>query len=96
MISTNVFSEWTQIGVSENETVYIHFWDISKEGNKVKVWSLFDNKTDQKGGNYLFSVYREEIDFENHTKRILDFYSKDISGGEIVLQNQILKMNKNQ
>ena len=98
MISTNVFAEWTEVRESEVETDYTDFESIVKEGNKVKMWNLYDYKTIKSGGgvSYLSSLYLEEVDCENHTKRLLEayLYSGNMKSGQVVFSQTKMKMKE--
>jgi len=96
MVSTSVFAEWTEVGGNDVITAYADFGTIKRKGNKVKMWSLLDLKTIQKGSRgerYLSSVSRDEYDCEEETERRLDihWYSSNMGQGEIVWSSTIIK-----
>jgi hypothetical protein len=96
LVSTNVFAEWTEVSGNDVITSYADFGTIKRKGNKVKMWSLLDLKTIQKGSRgerYLSSVSRDEYDCEEETERPLDihWYSSNMGQGENVWSSTIIK-----
>ena len=89
--STNVLAEWTKVTESSTHggfTAYADIQSIRKNGNKVKIWTLFDFKTVQTVNNdrFLSSLARYEYDCFEETTRLLDFYwySGNMKTGDIV------------
>ena len=88
--STNVLAEWTKVTKDSkgSSTLYVDIQSIRKNGNKVKMWTLFDYKTVQTSANvrFLSSLNRGEYDCSEETRRSLDFYwySGNMKTGAIV------------
>ena len=87
MISTNVMSEWKQIGSIDDQTQYVDVESIRKKGHKVKVWVLLDLKEVQiiKNKNILSIMGHEEYDCKEKTTKVLDvfFYEGNMQNKEI-------------
>lgn len=88
MGSTNSFAEWTKVSDTEeyNTSVYIDFGTIKRKGNKVKMWSLYDNKTafGTQGKMYLSMLAHSEYDCEEDEEKTLDdpiFTSENMGRG---------------
>lgn len=71
-------AEWTEISESDNKggyTAYADLTSIRKAGNRVKMWTLFDYKTEQKvsGVIFLSKTIRRDYDCKGEHTRILAF-----------------------
>jgi hypothetical protein len=68
IVSTNVMAEWTYISTTPEGDIsyYYDFSTIQRTGNKVKVWSLLDNKKPSKTGIMSFKA-QEEYDCSAET-----------------------------
>jgi hypothetical protein len=88
LLSTNALSEWNQIGTNDISSGYIDFESIKKNGDKVQIWTLIDNKesVDFKGVRYLTEVAHYEFDCKEDRQRGLDFslYSGHMETGNAV------------
>ncbi len=88
LLSATCFAEWSQIGSNNKSSGYIDFETIKKNGDKVKIWTLIDNKTsvDFKGVRYLTEVTHYEFDCKEDRQRGLDFslYSGHMETGNAV------------
>ena len=97
LVSTSVFAEWIRYASNTDGdmTVYADFGTIKKKGNKVKMWSLYDEKTVKKWGNtnHLSTIQHYEYDCEEGTKRMLDiyWYSGNMRQGEVVFSLKNIK-----
>ena len=98
LVSTSVLGEWTAVGSNAaiGVTTYADFGTIKKKGHKVKMWSLLDYNTAQKGSGgvrYLSEMGRDEYDCKEETSRILDFYwySGNMREGKIVYSHPNIK-----
>ena len=97
LVSTNVFAEWTWVGISPDGkiTAYADLKTIRKNGNKVKMWSFFDYKTIKifSGDNtkYLSSRNLNEFDCKNQTLTTITFtwFSENMLNGRIVYNDEI-------
>ena len=97
LISANVFAEWTLIESATNEDgfdVYVNAESKRREGDKVKMWSMYDYKkvkVDVK--NYLASVSHVEYDCKGETLRLLDlfWYTGNMGQGAPVFSNTNIK-----
>lgn len=95
--SANVLAEWTTIGESYGANYYYDTQSIARNGNKVKMWSLFDYKAVQTDleFRYLSIVQRYEYDCDNKTKNLLDvsLYAQNMGVGEVVTQESNMQGN---
>lgn len=95
VVSTTVSAEWTEVGGSDNNTAYVDFETIKREGNNVKIWVLENFNTLQVADNdkYLSIVKHSEYDCEEKTSRWLDFYSysENMGAGEVVYSESNIK-----
>jgi hypothetical protein len=93
LISTNVLAEWTVLESASSEDgfdVYVNTESIRRDGNKVKMWNMYDYKkvkVDVK--NYLASVSHVEYDCNEETLRLLDlfWYTGNMGQGQPVFSN---------
>jgi hypothetical protein len=99
LVSTNVFAEWTKVGVTSDgtTTVYVDFKTIKKKGHKVKMWYLLDDKTAKistiDNARYFSSVAHDEFSCDEDTLRQLDifWYSGNMRRGDIIYSSQNIK-----
>ncbi|MBX3616692.1 surface-adhesin E family protein [Nitrosomonas sp.] len=91
LISTETLAQWTLIGESPDKggyTAYVDLASIRKAGNRVKMWILFDYKTEQRtlGANYFSEKIRREFDCEEEQMRKLafSFFSWNMEKGDLV------------
>lgn len=97
LFSTNVFAEWTLIESATSEDgfdVYVDIQSKRKEGDKVKMWNMYDYKkvkVDVK--SYLASVSHVEYDCKGETLRLLDlfWYTGNMGQGVPVFSNTNIK-----
>ena len=98
IVSTNVLADWVEIdkNVDDGQTTYFDSELIKKNGNKVKMWSLFDFKTVQSGvrnEKFLSALSLFEYDCSKVTSRLIYFswFSLNMLRGEIVVTQNNLK-----
>ncbi|PTN10970.1 surface-adhesin E family protein [Nitrosomonas aestuarii] len=93
LLSTPVLAEWTTIGEYKNDnedsyTVYADLTSIRKARDRVKMWILFDYKTEQKasGTNFLSKKIRRDYDCKEARIRRLAFslFSWNMEKGELL------------
>ncbi len=91
LISTNTLAEWTKIGENDDEdgyTVYAKLSSVRKADDRVKMWSLFDYKVEQKasGVNFLSKSIRRDYDCKGRHIRVLAFklFSWNMEQGRLV------------
>ena len=91
LISTGTMAEWTKIGEGDNKggyTTYADLASIRKAGNRVKMWTLFDYKVEQKasGVNFSSKKIRREYDCKGEHIRVLAFklFSWNMERGKLV------------
>ena len=87
--STNTMAEWATVGTFYGDNYYYDTQSIVRNGNKVKMWSLFDYKavqTDLEKG-YLSILQHNEYDCDNKTSNLLDvsLYAQNMGVGEVVI-----------
>jgi hypothetical protein len=94
LVSTNVFAvDWVKVVTAQNGDITSHVdsQSIRRDGNKVRVWVLFDYKSVQvladNKTRYLSLLAKEEYDCFEDTSRTLDehWYSEKMGTGNIVL-----------
>ena len=86
--STNVLAEWTKVNQIDDLTYYADIQSIRKNGNKVKMWILYDLKPVQQK-SFLSAIMYYEYDCFESTERMLDFYqySKNMIKGDMVFSS---------
>ena len=97
LVSTNALAEWTLLESASSEDgfdVYVDTQSIRKDGDKVKMWSMYDYKkvkVDVK--SYLASVSHVEYDCKGETLKLLDlfWYTGNMGQGEPVFSNTNIK-----
>jgi len=77
-ISTNTMADWTEMGESDDEGGYIAYADLTTirmAGNRVKMWTLIDYKTEQRasGVNFSSKTIRRDYDCKGRHLRVLAF-----------------------
>ena len=92
LVSTNVFAvDWVAAGGTDDFTVYIDPQSIRRDGNKVRLWTMYNHKSVQELSytkkRYLSEVYREEYNCFEDTTRTIDryWYSEKMGTGDIAL-----------
>jgi hypothetical protein len=97
LVSTNVLAEWTLLesaGSEDGFDVYVETKSIRRDGNKVKMWNMYDYKkvkVDVK--SYLASVSHVEYDCKEETLKLLDlfWYTGNMGQGVPVFSNTNIK-----
>lgn len=89
IVSTNAMAEWTLIGGSDSSDLYADFNSVQKNGNKVKMWILYDYKQpvkDTTGVESLSLVTLDEFDCVNVTSRALSIsrYTGNMQKGTMI------------
>ena len=89
MFSGTAMADWTKVAAgSKTLTAYADLSTLSKNGNKVKMWVLFDYKTAQtvNGGMYLSSKSQIEYHCEKNITQLLDFswHTGKMGGGDAI------------
>ena len=95
LVSTNVFAvDWVKVAVSvDNTDVYVDPESIRRDGNKVRLWVLYDFKSVQGSSatrsstRYSSKIHRKEYDCFEGASRDIDvyWYSEKMGKGDIVL-----------
>ena len=91
IISTSAMAEWGQVSKGVETDLYIDFSTIKPVGNKVRMWSLGDNKITKKllgGTEYRSYVSYEEYDCENEIVKAIsvNFYKENMQNGGVVFK----------
>lgn len=102
LLSTNVWAEWTSVGVAAGGefTSYVDFKSIRKNDNMVKMWYLFDYKNAQQGyhanDKFLSTIYRDEFDCEEETSSQLGISvnSGKMGRGKVIYTDSIKREPK--
>jgi hypothetical protein len=85
VVSSNAMAEWISIGEGERRVSYIDLNTISKSGNLVKVWVMFDLKEAKsaEGIKFLSSANQIEVDCKEELIHMLAMtaYSKNMAQG---------------
>jgi hypothetical protein len=97
LFSANVLAEWTLLesaGSEDGFDVYVETQSIRRDGNKVKMWNMYDYKkvkVDVK--SYLASVSHVEYDCKEETLKLLDlfWYTGNMGQGVPVFSNTNIK-----
>ena len=97
LVSTNVLAEWTLLESASSEDgfdVYVDTQSIRRDGNKVKMWNMYDYKkikVDVK--SYLASVSHVEYDCKEETLRLIDLFwsTGNMGQGKPVFSNTNIK-----
>ena len=88
-VSPSVMAEWTLIAVNSDYglNVYVDYATIRRNGDKVKMWRLYDYKTVQTGirREWLSDITQQEFDCQNESSKILatSWYSRNMGNGEV-------------
>jgi hypothetical protein len=98
VLSSSVMAEWgagwVRVGSSGGDiTPYVNPATILRDGDKVKVWYMYDFKTVQEsaGDRFMSSTFQGEFDCKEAQNRILAFswYSEKMGGGNIVYNETV-------
>lgn len=89
VVSSKAMSEWISVGSNANFTSYVDPATISKEGDKVKMWHLFDYSKphgDASEAKYLSMKVQDENDCKDMLSRTLaiSFHSENMGRGKVV------------
>ena len=88
LLSTPAWAEWTLVGDSDASDIYADLATIRKQGDMVKMWSLYDLKTARPfaGTPYLSSKDQDEYDCQRQRTRFLSYsvHSGNMGSGRII------------
>ncbi|SEQ94381.1 hypothetical protein SAMN05421690_100417 [Nitrosomonas sp. Nm51] len=91
LISLPAWADWTQIGENDSDDGYIVYADLisaQSAGGRVKMWVLYDYKTEQKasGTNFLSKKIRRDYNCREAGIRTLAFslFSWNMEKGELL------------
>jgi hypothetical protein len=95
LICGSAMAEWTWASGGQNGdlSVYVNFSSIRKNGNKVKMWALYDYKTIKNTGpkSYLSSTAQSEYDCSEETSgniAVVD-YESNMGNGLVVYSTNL-------
>lgn len=92
-VCTSAMAEWKEISTDDEVTVLVNPSSIRKNGNKVKLWSMFDYEKPQdlSGDAYLSAKYQDEFDCKEEQSRSLyiSIHSKNMGAGRVVFTNAV-------
>ena len=92
LTSTSAMAEWELIHSGKEFDSYFDASTIKKDGNKAKMWVLWNYKTPQKdmGQPYLSILDKSIYDCKNETNKTLVrvYYKDNMRHGEVVLNLQ--------
>jgi hypothetical protein len=88
LLTTPAWAEWTRVDVNEDSDAYIDLATIGRRGNIVKVWVLFDYKTNHQWSELVYWSLKTQREYDcdgkrHHTLNSL-FHSERMGGGESV------------
>lgn len=89
VVSSSAMAEWVKVGSNEKFTSYVDPATISKEGDKVKMWHLYDYNTahgDLSDTKYLSMKIQDENDCKEGNSRTLamSFHSENMGRGKVI------------
>ncbi len=92
VMSSSAVAEWVKVGSNERFTSYVDPATISKEGDKVQMWHLYDYNTahgDSSDTKYLSMKMLDENDCkaENSRTIALSFHSENMGRGKVIYSN---------
>jgi hypothetical protein len=86
--STGAMADWIAVSKDDNSTFYVDDSTIQMKGEKIKMWGLFDFKTEQVVGRYRYLSQMTQYEFDCKKKLRRDFYSwyhsMHMGGGDVV------------
>ena len=85
VVSNSAIAGWVRFGSSELLTRYIYLDTITKKGNKVKMWEMYDyNKPRENSNPFMSEMAQYEYDCNSMQIRkiVSTFYSGKMGGGE--------------
>lgn len=87
--SISAAAEWVKFATPEDYTVYFDNASIRKAGDRVKVWELFNYKTQQRGigsDRYMSAKLQYEYDCKADQYRVLytSLHSGNMGGGKVL------------
>jgi Surface-adhesin protein E len=91
VVSSSAVAEWVLAGRNEITAAYFDPATISKTGNTVKMWNLFDLRTARLLDKqpYMSMKRQVEYDCKEERSRLLSFsgHSENMAGGEVVFSD---------
>ena len=88
VVSSSAMATWVNVSESEASTGYVDSVTISRVGDRVKMWELFDYKAsrDIAGKPYMSRKAQVEYDCKDKQSRTLTSFahSGNMGGGEVV------------
>ena len=86
VVSGSAMADWSKVGEDSDSTVYSDVSTLRKNGDLVKMWSLYDFKEAQKmaGKDYLSMEVKYEFDCakEQSLKTYVIYYAGKMGSGE--------------
>jgi hypothetical protein len=86
--SSGAMADWIAVSKDDVSTFYVDDSTIQTEGDKAKMWGLFDFKTEQAAGRYRYLSQMTQYEFDCKKKLRRDFYSwfhsMHMGGGDVV------------
>jgi len=87
--SSIAMAEWVEVSLRGNFTTYADPATILRDGNRIKMWNLFDYNEVKTGGNnekYMSQKSQNEYDCKEEQKRTLyfSFHSENMGRGELI------------
>lgn len=73
ILSSNAMAEWIRVNSTDEFTAYVNPSSIRKNGNRVKMWSMYDFNQMQNQGNgpFMSAVNQSEYDCKEEQGRML-------------------------
>jgi hypothetical protein len=90
-VSSSAMAEWVYVNSCNTIIGYANPSSIRKNGEIVKMWSLYDFKTAQTNSGHTFLSMKTQAEYnckEKQYRRLADTYhSKNMGGGEEVISD---------
>ena len=90
-VSNSAIAEWVEVGNIATSAIYADSSTISKDGNRVKMWTLDDFKTAKVWSGKPFMSIKSQVEYDCKEKqtRLLfsSFFSGNISSGEPIVSS---------
>jgi hypothetical protein len=86
--SNGAMADWIAVSKDDNSTFYVDNSSIQMEGDKIKIWGLFDFKAEQVVGRYRYQSQMTQYEFDCEKKQRRNiyswFHSMHMGGGDVV------------
>jgi hypothetical protein len=89
LVSTGAMAGWTKVEENNSKITYVDLSSILKEGDKAKMWTLYDFKDERKWLTFKYLSLKTQFEFdckeENVQQLFVSWHGLHMGSGEVAL-----------